>query len=134
MVSTFNKWCLTCNKLLKYNSLLCNFSRYTVQKNSYSGSFRQEYTVSPYSNVEVNCPFNVRIQPLNVYEQSNQDKVIINLLNTNKTPLPILHCTQTENNIRIFNSDSPEDEHCLCIIDAPIKASMDTQFVSVFYV
>lgn len=93
------------------------------RKCSYLSSFRQEFTVSPFCSIDVNCPFNVRIQPLNVFEQGSQDKVIVNLLNDNKLLAPSLYCAQTENNIRIF-SNNTEHENNLCVIDAPVKASM----------
>lgn len=114
---------------------MCNFSTHAIRKNSYLSSFRQEYTVSPYSNVQVNCPFNVRIRPLNVFEQGDQDKVIVNLLSNVKSPLPILHCTQTENCIKIFNSGTAKETGTLCVIDAPIKASMyDNVLACVLYI
>lgn len=117
--SFLSKWCLR-NKLSKSTSLLCNFSLFTRGLTTQ----RHSYTVSPYCNIEVNCPFNVRIQPLNVFEENAQDKVIINLLSNKKSPLPIVHCTQNDNDIKILSSNTAEEEGCLCTIDAPIKASM----------
>lgn len=108
-----------CRNLFKNNFVVLQRLRWQ----SYSTPITQEFTVSPFCNLKVQCRFNIVIQPLNVMKYYNQDKVIINMLCSKSTHNPIVKFAQNDNNIDIFSTDANPD--CLCLIEAPVKANIE---------
>lgn len=82
----------------------------------------KEFTVPPYCNLDVDCPFNVRVGPLNPFDYPNQEKIIVGLMNVDEKDV---HCVQDEGLVRLAcKSTGKHNSSCLCIVQAPIKASM----------
>lgn len=90
---------------------------------AYKPPFTQEFTVSPFSNLKIECNFNVALQPLSVSKYMNQDRVIINTLCHKTSDVPTVDCQQNGDEIAIKSNGNSTG---LCVIvEAPIKANFD---------
>lgn len=85
--------------------------------------FTQEFSVSPFANLKIDCNFNLALQPLSVNKYINQDRIIINTFCHKTVDAPIINYQQNGDEIAISSSGTSAD--CLCIVEAPIKANFD---------
>lgn len=92
---------------------------------TYKAPFTEEFLVNPFSNLKIDCNFNIALQSLNVNKYINQDRVVINTICHKTTEIPVIDCEQIGDEITIKSSGVFAD--CLCIIEAPLKANFDVQ-------
>lgn len=76
-------------------------------------------TVPTFCNIEINVPFSINVQPLNVHTYQNCDKLLIELPREN---VEIFDIKVRGNNIYITSNS---EENVECFMQAPIKASKD---------
>lgn len=79
----------------------------------------KELSVPTFCNVEIDVPFSINIQPLNLHKYQNCDKLLIEL--DGQYDEEIFEIKQTENNVKITSNTTKNVD---CLIQAPIKASM----------
>lgn len=78
--------------------------------------------VTPFLTLNVSLPFNISLEPLDLYKYPNCDKVIVTIEGDN-----ILHdvkCTRLAHQL-FLSCDKYETSQATCRIEAPIKASIN---------
>ncbi|KAK4881622.1 hypothetical protein RN001_004941 [Aquatica leii] len=122
MNTSFFKNCFRLAQIHNWCGLHSASLNYIFHRHLYT-LYKNEFDVTPFCNVNVNVPYNVKIVPLNFYLYPNCDKVIISVEGSRKLDCKI-NCNSNEDVVHILSNLSQDLLQISCTIEAPIKANI----------
>uniref|UniRef100_A0A1Y1MYE8 DUF4097 domain-containing protein n=2 Tax=Photinus pyralis TaxID=7054 RepID=A0A1Y1MYE8_PHOPY len=93
-----------------------------VLRNLYTVYEKEFSDVTPFCSLNISLPYNIILEPLDLYNYPNCDKVIIRI-ESNKQFQPLIKHKRVAHGLNLFGND--ETSHAICRIAAPIKASIN---------
>lgn len=84
-------------------------------------------TVDPYSKIYIETPMHVRIQPIDLQEHPNGDRLILSLFSDKKQSSSDFAIKHSAKRVDVIGSKDSPSSDAICVIYAPIRASFDIQ-------
>lgn len=95
-----------------------------LKKYSTKFIYNEEYSVSPFCNLFVTCPFNVKIKPIDVHKFPHSDKLLVKVVSDSGKANASLICFEDGDKINFFGEATGRETYN-CLIEVPVKANVN---------